>query len=162
MQENDHPYFEDLTRDNIQWEKITYDEIGMRITDLILSAVFFCAIMAGVIFVMRKHEFSPKSIKYTVASLVVIFATSSSFSYNRDTLALLYYMVGYFTPLVFAGLALTLLCTDKFSKVIRTRMTVATMCLFAVMIIYPESRVSAINIVMLLMLFTPKIGRAHV
>ncbi|GIR34054.1 MAG: hypothetical protein CM15mP47_2800 [Methanobacteriota archaeon] len=32
MEENGHPYFEDLTRDNIEWEKITYDEIGLRVS----------------------------------------------------------------------------------------------------------------------------------
>ena len=160
MQENGHPYFEDLSRDNIQWEKITYDEIGMRISDLIMSAIFFCAIIAGIVFVMRKHEFSPNAIKYAAGSLFGIFALSSAISYNRDTLALLYYMIGYFTPLVFAGLTLVLVCTNKFSKVIRQRMTAATMCLFAVMIMYPESRVSAINIVMLLMLFTPIFWKA--
>ena len=160
MQEKDHPYFEDITRENIEWEKITYDEIAMRISDLILSAIFFCTIIAGIVFVMRKHEFSPNAIKYIAGSLFGIFALSSALSYNRDTLALLYYMVGYFTPLVFAGLTLVLVCTDKFSKVIRQRMTAATMCLFAVMIMYPESRVSAINIVMLLMLFTPIFWKA--
>ena len=34
MQENDHPYFEGLTRENIEWEKISYDEIGLRSFDL--------------------------------------------------------------------------------------------------------------------------------
>jgi hypothetical protein len=109
---------------------------------------------------MRKHEFSPNAIKYIAGSLFGIFALSSALSYNRDTLALLYYMVGYFTPLVFAGLTLVLVCTDKFSKLVRQRMTATTMCLFAVMIMYPESRVSAINIVMLLMLFTPIFWKA--
>ena len=98
MQENDHPYFEDLTRDNIQWEKITYDEIGMRVSDLAISAIFCSAIIIGIVFIMRKQDFSSNIIKYTAASLFTIFGASALISYNRDKLALLYYCLLYTSP----------------------------------------------------------------
>ena len=155
MQENGHPYFEDLSRDNIQWEKITYDEIGMRVSDLAISAIFFCSIVAGVVFIMRKQDFSSNVIKYTAASIFTIFAASSFLSYNRDTLSLFYYGFGYFIPILLSLMVIVLFCTDKFSQKVRERMTIGSIILFMVMIIFTESRVSAINVIMLVMLLTP-------
>ena len=155
MQENGHPYFEDLSRDNIQWEKITYDEIGMRVSDLAISAIFFCSIVAGVVFIMRKQDFSSNVIKYTAASIFTIFAASSFLSYNRDTLSLFYYGFGYFIPILLSLMVIVLFCTDKFSQKVRERMTIGSIILFMIMIIFTESRVSAINVIMLLMLLTP-------
>ena len=155
MQENGHPYFEDLSRDSIQWEKITYDEIGMRISDLAISAIFFCSIVAGVVFIMRKQDFSSNVIKYTAASIFTIFAASSFLSYNRDTLSLFYYGFGYFIPILLSLMVIVLFCTDKFSQKVRERMTIGSIILFMIMIIFTESRVSAINVIMLLMLLTP-------
>ncbi len=160
MKENDFSYFEGLTRDNIEWEKITYEEIGMRNSDLIISALFFIGILIGAFTIMRKYEFSSSAIKYGISSLFVVFSFSSFISYNRDTLALLYYMIGYFTPLVFTGIALLLLCSNRFNDKVRKRMTLLSICLFLVMIMYAESRVSAINLVMLLMLATPIFWKA--
>ena len=58
MQENGHPYFEGLTRENIEWEKISYDEIGLRSLDLIISTLAFLGITAGVFYLAKRQELS--------------------------------------------------------------------------------------------------------
>lgn len=152
MEENGHPYFEDLTRDNIEWERITYEEMGMRNNDLILSGLFFVLIIIGGVILMRKFGLDGQSIKLAVVSTSTIFAFSAFVSYNRDILALVYYFVGYFTPIFFVCLAVTLIRTDKYKQKTREKLTILLMIMFSIMIIYPESRISAINILVLIML----------
>ena len=132
---------------------------------LAISAIFFCSIVAGVVFIMRKQDFSSNVIKYTAASIFTIFAASSFLSYNRDTLSLFYYGFGYFIPILLSLMVIVLFCTDKFSQKVRERMTIGSIILFMIMIIFTESRVSAINVIMLLMLLTPiflKLSLIHI
>ena len=129
--------------------------MGMRTNDLILSGFFFTAVvLCAHLFMKRKNTDKKTNIIATI-TLATTFLISALIAYNRDTVALLYYMIGYFTPLVFAGISLILLLSDRFSPTTRGKMTVAAMVCFLVMIIFPESRISALNILFLIMLATP-------
>ena len=55
MQENGHPYFEGLTRDNIQWDEISYEEIGLRTLDIVITVIASVIITIGV-FLLAKRE----------------------------------------------------------------------------------------------------------
>ena len=56
MKENEHSYFPDITREVIEWEKISYEEMGMRTNDLILSGFFFTAVVLCAHLLMKKKE----------------------------------------------------------------------------------------------------------
>ncbi len=155
MKDNEHSYFDDITREVIEWEKISYEEMGMRANDLIFSGFFFTAVVLCAHLLMKRKNFDKKTNIIATTTLATTFLISALIAYNRDTVALLYYMIGYFTPLVFAGISLTLLLSDRFSPAARGKMTVAAMVCFLVMIIFPESRISALNILFLIMLATP-------
>lgn len=155
MKENEHSYFPDITREVIEWEKISYEEMGMRTNDLILSGFFFTAVVLCAHLFMKRKNIDKKTNIIATITLATTFIISALIAYNRDTVALLYYMIGYFTPLVFAGISLTLLLSDRFSPTTRGKMTFAAMVCFLVMIIFPESRISALNILFLIMLATP-------
>ena len=155
MQENDHPYFEGLTRENIEWEKISYDEIGLRSLDLIISTLAFLGISAGIFILAKRQEISPSGSIKLAAVFSLGFIFSMIISFNRDTLALPYYMVGYILPIVFFAICGYTMMSKKLSEQRRMKYGYALVIMFVTIIIFTESRISAINILMLIMLFTP-------
>ena len=66
-------------------------------------------------------------------------------SFNRDKLALPYYMVGYILPIVFTICSITLL-SSKISEQRRMQLNYILGIIFVTMIIFTESRISAINV----------------
>ena len=78
MEDNGHPFFDDLSRDNIEWEKITYDEIGLRGLDLVITAIAFAIITGGIFILARRQGISD----YGTKLLTSIFA-GSFFCYLR-------------------------------------------------------------------------------
>ena len=77
-------------------------------------------------------------------------------SFNRDTLALPYYMVGYILPIVFFAICGYTMIEQETQRTKKNEIWLCpTMIMFVTMIIFTESRISAINILMLIMLFTP-------
>ena len=155
MQENDHPYFEDLSRNNIQWEKITYDEIGLRTLDLVISVLAFLAIIIG-IFMLAKRENISQSGAIKLASIFGGgFIFSAFVSYNRDTLALVYYAVGYLLPIAFLALCAYTLINKNISNERRMKFNFALIIMFVTTVIFTETRISAMNVLMLVMLLTP-------
>ena len=154
MQENGHPYFEDLSRENIEWDKITYDEIGLRSLDLGITAIAFLAISIGIYYLAKRENISHPSSMKLAGIFSIGFIFSVIISYNRDTLSLPYYAVGYFLPIALFAIAGYALMSKKLSEKRRMNFGYALLIMFVTMIIFTESRVSAINIMMLVMLFT--------
>ena len=160
MEENGHPYFEDLSRENIEWEKITYDEIGLRGLDLVISALAFIAISIG-IFMLAKRENMSQSSAIKLASIFGGgFIFSAFVSYNRDTLALVYYAVGYLLPIAFLAICAYTLVNKNISDERRKKLNFALIIMFVAIIIFTETRISAMNILMLVMLLTPIFRKA--
>jgi hypothetical protein len=155
MQENGHPYFEGLTRENIEWEKISHDEIGLRSLDLIISTMAFLGISAGIFVLAKRQEISQSGSIKLAAVFSLGFIFSMIVSFNRDTLALPYYMVGYILPIVFFAICGYTMMSKKLSEQRRMKFSYALLIMFVTIIIFTESRISAINILMLIMLFTP-------
>ena len=155
MKENNHPYFEDLTRENIEWEKITYDEIGLRVLDIVITILASLAITYGIFALAKREKFS-QSGAITLSSIFgIVFTISALISFNRDKLALPYYMIGYFLPIIFMATCAYTLMNEKISKERRMKLNYTLAIMFITMIIFAESRISAINILMFIMLMTP-------
>ncbi|MED6337806.1 MAG: hypothetical protein VYC12_02140, partial [Candidatus Thermoplasmatota archaeon] len=76
-------------------------------------------------------------------------------SYNRDTLALPYYMFGYFLPIAFFAVCTYALVSKNITDEKRMKLNFALIIMFVSTIIFTETRISAINILMLVMLLTP-------
>ncbi len=155
MKENDHPYFEGLTRENIEWEKITYDEIGLRSLDLVISALAFLGISIGIFMLAKRENMTQPSAIKLAAIFAGGFVFSAFISYNRDTLALPYYMFGYFLPIAFFAVCTYALVSKNITDEKRMKINLALIVMFVSTIIFTETRISAINILMLVMLLTP-------
>ncbi len=159
MEENGHTYVEGLTNDVIEWEKISSDEIGLRSTDLILSGLFFSLICLGIMYFIRKHGFS---LGQTISSGVIftgIYSLSSYISFNRDTLAMVYYPLGNIIPFMVLGFAIYLL-TNKDT----TRGNTAIYGLFAsvaCLVTYVETRFSTLSLILLIMLLVSIFTKAE-
>lgn len=146
MEENGYAYIEGIDESTIQWEKINYEEIGLRISDLGLTAMMFIALLLALNLAATKFGFSPHARKYGSILLVGAFGFSLFFSYNRGTLAGLYYLLGYLLPigcLIACGLNLT--------KKSENQQRVGTIVLisFFCMLMFTETRISALNFLLL-------------
>ncbi len=155
MEENGHPFFDGLSRDNIEWEKITYDEIGLRGLDLVISAIAFVVITAGIFTLARREGISSSGAKSLAGIFAGSFVFSAFISYNRDTLSTPYYGIGYLLPIVFFATCFYSLVSDRITDDKRPKLNLALLMMFVSVIIFTETRISAINIVMLFMLVTP-------
>ena len=83
------------------------------------------------------------------------FIFSAFVSYNRDTLALVYYAVGYLLPIAFLAICAYSLINKNISNQRRMKLNFALIIMFVTIIIFTETRISAMNVMMLVMLLTP-------
>ena len=148
MEENGHPYFEGLTRDNIEWEKITYDEIGLRGLDLMISIVVSVIITVGVFMLARRQGISDSGAKTMAGIFAGSFLLSAFISYNRDTLTIPYYGIGYLLPIVFFATCFYCLTSKNMTDEKRSKFNVALLVMFIAVTVFTETRLSAINIMM--------------
>ena len=155
MAENDHPYFENLDRNTIEWEKITYDEIGLRSLDLVITTVMFLLISGGIFTLAKRHQVSHSGAVSITAMFSGAFLLSAIVSYNRDILSLPYYAIGYLLPIIFFGLCLFCVIGTRFTEERRMKLNLYLLGMFVTMLIFTESRISAMNLMMLIMLATP-------
>ena len=160
METNNHPYFEDISRDNIEWDKITYDEIGLRGSDLSISALAFVGIGIGIYFLAKRREISEAGSAKLTAIFVGGFLLSAIISYNRDTLTVLYYPIGYLLPIVFFATASYGLVKQDMQEDKRKKLNFSFLVMLVTCIIFTETRISAVNVLMLAMLFTPIFTKA--
>ena len=155
MEDNGHPFFDDLSRDTIEWEKITYDEIGLRGLDLVITAIAFAIITGGIFILARRQGISDYGTKLLTSIFAGSFLLSAFISYNRDTLTIPYYGIGYLLPVVFFATCFYSLVSKSITDDRRAKLNLALAVMFVLVIIFTETRLSAINIMMLFMLLTP-------
>jgi len=143
MEENGHSYVEGLDKDDIEWDKIKSDEIGMRNIDLWISAI---AVIAFSAFLYRKFKSDENTKKYAILApglFFVLFSASTFLSYSRDWMAWLYY------PLGLVGLVLLYWMSKKAMSIEKPKTEIYTIILASVLfftIIYPETRFTILSL----------------
>ena len=114
--EEGHPHIEDFSSE-IEWERLNVDQIGLRQLDLVLSGIAFLAITCILFYAMNQLNCSRKQMFWTSLSFLGIAnALSMSLSFNRDSLATLYYPVGIFLPVTAFVVGLMLLKSEKWNS----------------------------------------------
>jgi len=159
MEDNDYPFVEGLSNEVIEWEKISSEDLGLRNTDLILSASLFSIICIGIMFLLRKHGFDLRITLGTGAVLATIFAISSYIAFNRELLENTYLFLGVLAPYIVAGLALYLQSHKN-----GTRSKVLTSLLLAsivFMLTFVETRFSTLGFMLPFMLLMPIFTKAE-
>ena len=145
--EEGHPHIEDLSSSEIEWERLNVDQIGLRQLDLILSGIAFLAISCILFYAMNQLNCSRKQMFWTSLSFLGISALSMSLSFNRDSLATLYYPVGIFLPVTAFVVGLMLLKSEKWnSKEYTGAHIVALSGLLVGTMMFPETRLSILGL----------------
>ena len=150
MKDNDHPYSEGLSKDDIEWDKLRGDDIGMRDLDLIITAA---AVLLFSAFIYRNFRNDEKYKSYAIigaSSVAILFSISAYISFNRDTLFDIYYPMGLIGLPVLYWLAKRKL-KEGDSK-LELRLMIVTMLLFFVLI-YPETRFTILSVPLFIALF---------
>ena len=150
MKDNDHPYIEGLSKDDIEWDKLRGDDIGMRDLDLIITAA---AVLLFSAFIYRNFRNDEKYKSYAIigaSSVAILFSISAYISFNRDTLFDIYYPMGLIGLPVLYWLAKRKL-KEGDSK-LELRLMIVTMLLFFVLI-YPETRFTILSVPLFIALF---------
>ena len=145
--EEGHPHIEDLSSSEIEWERLNVDQIGLRQLDLVLSGIAFLAITCILLYAMNQLNCSRKQMFWTSLSFLGISALSMSLSFNRDSLATLYYPVGIFLPVTAFVVGLMLLKSEKWnSKEYTGAHIVALSGLLVGTMMFPETRLSILGL----------------
>ena len=143
MKSEGHHHIEGLSYDNIEWDKLPADEMGIRSLDLIISLIAV-TLIAGVTYnFTRSQSLDKKRNQYIVGSLVTMIAVSAFISNNRDWLALLYYPIGFVGLLIVYNLARKSLTKENYSTD-KVMWTMVGVLIFA--LIYPETRFTILMI----------------
>ena len=148
MKDNGHPYISDLSKNDIDWDKLRGDDIGMRNTDLLIS---FAAITVFGIFVYwigKRENLTQKHAIFAAGSVLVLFSVSAYISYNRDTLATTYYPLGLWGLLTLYWLSRRK--SNKNNDTNKRRIILASALFFV--LIYPETRFTILVLPLLLSL----------
>ncbi len=145
--EEGHPHIEGLSSSEIEWERLNVDQIGLRQLDLVLSGIAFLAITCILFYAMNQLNCSRKHMFWTSLSFLGISALSMSLSFNRDSLATLYYPVGIFLPVTAFVVGLMLLKSEKWnSKEYTGAHIVALSGLLVGTMMFPETRLSILGL----------------
>ena len=145
--EEGHPHIEGLSSTEIEWERLNVDQIGLRQSDLILSGIAFLAITFILFYAMNQLNCSRKQMFWTSLFFLGISALSMSLSFNRDSLATLYYPVGIFLPVTAFVVGLLLLKSEKWnSKEYTGAHIVALSGLLVGTMMFPETRLSILGL----------------
>jgi len=142
MEDNGHPYIEGLSKDEIEWDKLRGDEIGMRNIDLAIS---LGAIVLFSAFIYRNFWRDDKLKRYApiaASCALIAFSISAYISYNRDTLAKYYYPLGLIGILFLYYMSRDTRNKDKNSSI--KFILLGSACFFAM--IYPETRLTILLI----------------
>ena len=145
--EEDHPHIEGLSTSQIEWDRLNVDEIGMRVSDFFLSGFAILGITGVLIYVLRELNQSRKVIIWAATSFIATTILSMSLSYNRDSLAVLYYPVGLWLPVVLFCFGLVLLKSEKWRNIESShRHFLMFGVVLASTIMFPETRLSILGV----------------
>ena len=145
--EEGHPHIEGLSSSEIEWERLNVDQIGLRQSDLILSGIAFLAITCILLYSMNQIKCSRKHMVWASLSFLGISALSMSLSFNRDSLATLYYPVGIFLPVTAFVIGLMLLKSEKWNSKEHTGAHIVALSgLLVGTMMFPETRLSILGL----------------
>ena len=145
--EEGHPHIEGLSSSEIEWERLNVDQIGLRQSDLILSGIAFLGIASILFYAMNQINCSRKHMFWASLSFFAISALSMSLSFNRDSLATLYYTTGILLPVAVFFTGLMLLKSEKWnSKEYTGTHIIAFSGLLVGTIMFPETRLSILGL----------------
>ena len=137
MEENGHSFISDIDKDNIEWDKLRDDEIGMRNVDLWISLATVIVFSTFLYRFLKSDEDTVEYAEKATGIFVALFAISSVLSYNRDWLTFLYYPLGLIAIMVVYWMARKSLKDKDFRT---ERNTTILISIFVLAIIFPETR----------------------
>lgn len=145
--EEGHPHIEGLTSSQIEWERLNVDEIGMRVSDFFLSGFALLGMSGVLVYVLKEMNQSRKTIAWATSSLIALTILSMTLSYNRDSLAILYYPVGILLPVGLFCWGLLLFKSEKWKNIDGSqRYFFVFGSLLTATIMFPETRLSIIGV----------------
>ena len=149
--EEGHPHIEGLSSSKIEWERLNVDEIGMRLSDFILSGFALIGISGVLIYVLRRLN-QPRNVILTATSCFLATAVfSMAFSYNRDSLATLYYPMGILLPVATAVVGMLMIKSEKWkNREYSPKHVLLLFCLLSATIMFPETRLSILGMCILI------------
>ena len=149
--EEGHPHIEGLSSSKIEWERLNVDEIGMRSSDFILSGFALVGISGVLIYVLRQMN-QPRNLIVAATSCFLATAVlSMAFSYNRDSLATLYYPVGILLPVATAVVGMLMMKSEKWkNREYSPKQVLLLFCLLSATIMFPETRLSILGMCILI------------
>ena len=135
MEDEGHPYVKGLSSDNIEWDKLPADEMGIRNIDLMLSFLAIILISGLLYRIIKSENVDEKLSRQIVGSFIFLIVFSAFISNSRDWLAFMYY------PLGVVGLLGTYYIANRTIKEYATDKVMWTIfALFAFAIMFPETR----------------------
>ena len=142
-----HPHLEGLSSEQIEWERLNVDEIGMRVSDFVLSGFAMLGIAGVLIYVLKAMNQSRKTILLGATSFLLTALLSMTLSYNRDSLAILYYPVGLLFPVLLFTVGLLLFKSEKWKHTESSlRNVFAFGCVLIATLMFPETRLSILGV----------------
>jgi hypothetical protein len=143
MEDEGHSYIEGISSEEIEWDKLPEDEIGVRNIDLLLSFAGILAFSILLYRIIKPDEKSSKLTKQGIGLFISILVISGFLSNGRDWLAFIYYPLGLVCLIVTYAMASRSLSNERFNNN-RNLWIMLTVFVFAVM--FPETRFSILTV----------------
>ena len=148
MEENGHHYVEDLSSDEIEWDKIPGNEIGIRGIDVLITVVAIIALSIVLYRILKEDDDNPKMIIMDLVTLQLLFTASIILAFKRETLTGIYYTLGLFIPLAFFAITYYTAKSDYVNENQLKKLAYIYVFL-AITLIYYEYRLALLAIVLL-------------
>ena len=147
FKDNNLPYVEGLSKDEIEWDKLPEDELGIRSIDVWISIIAIFASSVLVYRIFKSSENTKINANQAGFGFVILFTLSITLSYNRDILAPIYYPLG-----LLCLVATCILCwhyMNRENEEISEKYHIALLSLIVFSIIYPETRFTVIGVMII-------------
>ncbi|MDP6639575.1 MAG: alkaline phosphatase family protein [Candidatus Poseidoniaceae archaeon] len=153
MEDEGHYYVEGLDANEIEWDKLVGDEMGIRNSDLILAGFAFLLFCFFAFQIFTEKETSNTLTYQGIMAFSGLFALSAILSSNREIWSNVYYFPGLLGPLTLFALAYWRMKQDPSDDDEWVEKTWLPYALFASLIftiVYPETRFSILIMAMFL------------
>ena len=157
LAEEGWPHVEDLTVEQIEWDRLPEDELGVRDSDLILAAVAATGMLALLAIRLRNRGIGDSHLMIGCVSIALAATASAYFSFSRSDPGMgpVYYILGAVGILVCASIAWRAVLRagddgEEREPLVPTLLWVG-LCAFVLM--YPETRFSIAVFVLWAILF---------
>jgi len=148
MEENGHNYVEGLSSDNIEWDKIPGNEIGIRGIDIFVT-IFSILLLSIVLYrILKEDGDNPKIMIMDLVTLQLLFTTSIILAYKREDLTGIYYTLGLFIPIAFFAITYYTAKADRVNENQLKKLAYIYVIL-AITLLYYEYRLALLAIALL-------------